>query len=324
MRRILLAALFSLGLTGSVQIAGAQSKTVGGLPVESVTVLAIKPSSDKIKDFVQERVAPSHALNRMARWTLGVCPLTIGLGDKYASYISQRIRDAARAVGAPVNSDPGCRPNIEVVFTTTPQALMDNIRRSDPVYLGFSYTSSEADALAKVTHPIQAWYTIMSQGAYEHRRLGFGGRTLDMGRCLASGSVSFHLDSVHEISLPCLTVAGGSGSRAKDDLVSAFYNVLILAEPAKLNDYEIGSLADYITMMALSQPSLDACPELPSVSNMLAAGCASSTTSRITDGDLAYLHALYRMPGGEFIAAQQDFIRDEMFKTLVADKGGAN
>src|SRR5580698_3144527 len=63
MRRILLAALFSLGLTGSVQIAGAQSKTVGGLPVESVTVLAIKPSSDKIKDFVQERVAPSHALN---------------------------------------------------------------------------------------------------------------------------------------------------------------------------------------------------------------------------------------------------------------------
>jgi hypothetical protein len=143
-----------------------------------------------------------------------------------------------------------------------------------------------------------------------------------MGRCHASGAVSFQLGGGQEISLPCLAIAGGSGSRAKDDLVSAFYNVLIVAEPAKLSDYEIGSLADYITMMALSQPSLDACPQLPSVSNMLAAGCASATTSRITDGDLAYLHALYGMPGGEFLAAQQDYIRGEMFKTLVTDKGG--
>lgn len=332
MRSILLIPLLSIGLATGIQIATSQPASVNSLPktlasalpVESVTVLATKPSSDKIKDFVQDRVAPSHALNRMARWTLGVCPLTVGLGDKYASYVTQRIRDVARAVGAPVNSDPGCRPNIEVVFTTTPQALMDNIRKSDAVYLGFHYTNREADALAKVTHPIQAWYTIMSEGEYEHRRLGFGGRTIDMGRCPVTGSVSFMVDAVHQISLPCLTVAGGSGSRAKDDLVSAFYNVLIVAEPAKLYDYEIGSLADYITMMALSQPSLDACPELPSVSNMLASGCASATTSRITDGDLAYLGALYRMPGGEFIAAQQDYIRGEMYRTLVTDKGGAN
>jgi hypothetical protein len=248
--------------------------------------------------------------------------MTVGLGDKYAAYLSQRIREVAHAVGAPVNSDPNCHPNIELVFTTTPQILMDNIRKTDPVYLGFHYLDSQADALAKVTHPIQAWYTIMSEGEYEHRRLGAGGRTLDMGRCHASGAVSFQLGNGHEISLPCLTVAGGSGSRAKDDLVSAFYNVLIVAEPAKLYDYEIGSLADYVTMMALSQPSLDACPELPSVSNMLAAGCSGATTSRITDGDLAYLHALYGMPGGEFMAAQQDYIRGEMYQTLVTDKGG--
>jgi hypothetical protein len=248
--------------------------------------------------------------------------MTVGLGDKYAAYLTQRIREVAKAVGAPVNPDPACRPNIEVVFTTTPQALLDNIRKTDPVYLGFHYTHAEADALATVTHPVQAWYTIMSEGEYEHRRLGTGGRTLDMGHCPVTGSVSFHLGGAQEISLPCLAVAGGSGSRAKDDLVSAFYNVLVVAEPARLYDYEIGSLADYITMMALSQPSLDACPELPSVSNMLAAGCRGATTSRITDGDLAYLRALYGMPGGEFMAAQEDYIRTEMYKTLVTDKGG--
>ena len=91
---------------------------------------------------------------------------------------------------------------------------------------------------------------------------------------------------------------------------------------AKLYDYEIGALADYITMLALSQPaSLDACRVLPSISNMLAGGC-TSVPSRITDGDLAYLRALYKMPDGSGLEIQRDEIRLEMKKTLVTDKGG--
>jgi hypothetical protein len=93
-----------------------------------------------------------------------------------------------------------------------------------------------------------------------------------------------------------------------------------VAEPAKLLDYEVGSLADYITMLALSQPdSLDSCQELPSISNMLAKGCASAS-SKITDGDLAYLRGLYNMPSGYSLSAQHDEIIYEMKKTLVTDK----
>jgi hypothetical protein len=99
-------------------------------------------------------------------------------------------------------------------------------------------------------------------------------------------------------------------------------NLLIVAESAKLYDYEIGSLADYITMLALSQPaSLDSCLELPSISNLLAPGCAS-VSNRITDGDLAYLRALYRMPDGTSLIVQRDEIMFRMKKTLVTDKGG--
>jgi len=126
------------------------------------------------------------------------------------------------------------------------------------------------------------------------------------------------------LDLPCATVVHGTGFRARDGLNSGFFNVLIVAEPAKLFNYEVGSLADYITMLVLSQlASLDSCQELPSISNMLAPDCAS-TTSRTTDGDLAYLHSLYTLYGGEFMAAQRTYIRDEMYKTLVTDKGGAN
>jgi hypothetical protein len=93
-----------------------------------------------------------------------------------------------------------------------------------------------------------------------------------------------------------------------------------VAEPAKLLDYEVGSLADYITMLALSQPAaLDSCQELPSVSNMMAANCAS-TAKRITTGDLAYLHALYKLSPGNFLVVQRDYIRDKMNDALVTGK----
>jgi hypothetical protein len=209
-----------------------------------------------------------------------------------------------------------------VVFTTAPQDLMENIRKTDPLYLGFHQTNREGDELAKVSHPIQAWYTTMSQGADEHRALGYGGRWLDAGKCPVGGGIAIKIGGGHELELPCVHGPSSNGSRAKDGLTSGFYNVLILAEPAKLFDNEIGSLADYVTLLALSQPaSLDGCRELPSISNMLAKGCAS-ITSRITDGDLAYLHALYKLPEGYGLSVQQDFKRDEMLKTLVTDKGG--
>ena len=113
-----------------------------------------------------------------------------------------------------------------------------------------------------------------------------------------------------------------NGSRARDGLSSGFFNILVVAEPAKLFDHEVGALADYIAMLALSQPaSLDSCQELPSISNMLAPGCPS-TSSRITDGDLAFLHAFYKLPDGNLLAAQRNYVRFEMKNTLMNPKRG--
>lgn len=310
-------AVIALGpSTASAQPPGA--KPAFALPRESITVIATRPSAETIKSFVETRAVPTHVLGRMARWMRPVCPLTVGLGDKYAKFVTQRIRDIAAAVGAPVNADPGCRPNIEVVFTTAPQGLLDNVRKSDPLYLGYYQTRGEADALAQVTHPIQAWYTTESLDMD-------GTRQIDSGRCGRDTTIKVPIPGggpgSYNMELPCAVIVHASGSRLRDGLSSGFFNILIVAEPDKLLDYEVGSLADYITMQALSQPaSLDSCQELPSISNMLAKDCAS-VTARITDGDLAYLHALYRL-SGEGMSTQRDEMQYEMKKILVTDKGG--
>jgi hypothetical protein len=301
------------------------------LPPESITVTAIKPSEAAIKDFVHTRAAPTYVLGRMARWKLKICPLTIGLGDKYAKYINQRIRAIASAVGAPVNADPGCRPNVEVVFTTSPQSLMDSVRVRQPLFLGYHHNSREAGELAKVTRPIQAWYTTESLDMD-------GSRQIDTGTCGVNGGTTLNVESPNmadgamqpgggtpvQLSLPCAVVLHVTGFRARDGLSSGFFNILIVAEPAKLFDHEVGSLADYISMLALSQPvSLDNCREVPSVSNLLAPNCAFAS-SHITDGDLAYLHALYKLPDGELLATQRNYISRAMEQVLVTDKGGPN
>ena len=47
---------------------------------------------------------------------------------------------------------------------------------------------------------------------------------------------------------------------------SDLYHVIIVVEPARLEDYEIGTLADYIALLALTQmSSLDACQPLASI-----------------------------------------------------------
>ena len=126
----------------------------------------------------------------------------------------------------------------------------------------------------------------------------------------------------HNLTLPCAVVVHVTGSRAMDGLSSGFFNVLIVAEPARLLDYEVGTLADYVAMMTLSQPaSQDVCQELPSISNLLVPGC-KSVPSHITDADLAYLRGLYRMPSGITLAVQYNQLEYQMKKVLVTDKGG--
>ena len=300
-------------------------KAAFALPPESVTVTATKPSDETIKGYIDKRIAPTRVVGRLARWTKKMCPQTIGLGPKYATYVTRRIRDIAVAVGAPLDEDLNCRPNVEVVFTTTPQALMDNVRKKQPILLGYHDNMSQADRMAKVSFPIQAWYTTESMDMN-------GNRSVDSGRCGFENTINvgapgtmggdLQAGAALQMSLPCAIVVHSSGFRAHDGLSSGLFNVLIVAEPAKLYDYEVGTLADYAALLALSQPfAQDNCQELPSISNLFAPGCTAAA-NHITDGDLAYLRGLYKMPEGYGLATQINQLRYQMKKVLVTDKGG--
>lgn len=151
----------TLAIALVVLTAGAQAQGSGAARVESVTVVGTR-DRQRMEKFIESFAAPTALLGKLARWKTGICPVAVGLRPAAIKFILDRLRKVATDVGAPVDARPRCTANIEIVFTTTPQGLLDNVRKEHSIYLGYASSSSQADRLAAVIRPIQAWYTTQS------------------------------------------------------------------------------------------------------------------------------------------------------------------
>jgi hypothetical protein len=268
---------------------------------ESVTVTGTR-SRQVLDQFVESFAAPNRLTGKIARWEDGICPVAVGLKPAFLGFITQRMRNVAAKAGAPIDDHASCKPNIEIVFTTTPQALLDNVRKQNEPFLGYADSSGARKKLATVTRPIQAWYTTATKDLR-------GKKEVDSAK---GGGITIRLPA----PVPHGSAAAVDGSRLRDGMRSTFYHIIIVADPRLLVDYEIGAVADYVSMLALTQlSSLDACQQLPSIVNMLAPGCARLTMA-MTDNDAAYLRGLYHMTPDMIALAQENEVAYQMEKGL--------
>src|ERR1700744_3616471 len=122
-------------------------------PVETVTVNGRRVPDEEIRAFVNARTAPTLKLGKVARWDKGICPTVLGLDSSFADFVTRRLKETAAKVGAPLDPNLQCAPDIQIVFTTTPQTLLDNIRKNYDALLGYHDNGAQAEAMAKVTHP---------------------------------------------------------------------------------------------------------------------------------------------------------------------------
>jgi hypothetical protein len=258
-----------------------------------------QPADDAaVSAFVQSHTAVTH-LGRIARWDDPICPGIAGLPAGFSKFILQRIRTVAAAAGAKVDPE-GCRANISIVFTTSPQALVDGLRAKDPVMLGYFDNSDQADKLAKVNHAIQAWYVT---------------KTVDL-----RGKWTVDANSRYLHSSQNYDTRESNGTRVGDGLSSAFFSVTVVADPSKLGAFEIGALADNVAMLALSQPStLEECTILPSIENLALTGCtAAAKLAAMSANDSAFLYGLYHVKPGASLSGQKDSISFGMKEKLAS------
>lgn len=273
-----------------------------GLAVENVIVTEPRFRTEKALDnFIIGHAKPSPFLGKIARWKTGICPVTIGLPDKFNLYVTQRIIWVAMAAGAPLDAHEPCRPNVAVLATPQPQKLLDFIRQKRVSLLGFHYRP-QAGHIAAMTLLVQAWYSTATEDF-------MGLITAD----IPSGALGYGVMS--PFGLPFMSV---SGSRNGDGLKSEFTTAIIVVDSSKIAGKEIGALADYIAMLTLAQGRYyDTCQGVPTITNLMASGCgAEMKPAAITDVDMTYLRGLYRMDAGGSYIGQRGSIAFEMKKDL--------
>ena len=296
---------------------------MGQAPSDIVTVTGAK-EREVLRGFVDSVAMPTNVIGKIARWEVPICPYTVGVKPEAAQFITDRVKAVATEIGAPVSSNTKCTFNIEIVFTKTPQALLDDMKKNQPALLGYQSSSEDLDRLATFSRPIEGRYTTATKdlrGKVEvdsPRTTSNGqGVTLQMP-CVMLGRKFEPPGKICTQTIPQARKFEVTGARLGDGLRSNFYHVVIVVDPRMIAGQQLDAVSDYIAMLTLTQlASLDACQALPSIVNLLAKGCANPPGG-LTATDKGYLRGLYRMQADMNLGVQKNEIATQMEQAMVS------
>lgn len=242
-------------------------KITAPIVTEEITITAGRLNRI-VRDFIDVTTMPS-PIGQVSRWKIRICPRTTGMAPGYTAFVTQRIRAIARDIGAPIDPDETCAPNLQIIFTETPQGMLNTIRDELPALLGYHYAPQAKD-LATVTHPVQGWY---ATGSRDRR-----------GQLITDNPYGVAMTTVE-------------GSRIKTGLRSEFIAVTVVIDLVRVENQEIGAIADQIALLAFSQSrAFERCRTVPSVANMFLQCDEGLIATALTKYDRAYLKALYATP----------------------------
>ena len=315
-QRVILAAF--VVTIGSLATARAHDAASAAAVIPDVTVTAPPPptdaelAGDSLYQFIVHH-ATVHYVNtgttgNLARWRGGrqsICPVTVGLAPGYNAFVTARLRALATYVGAPVQSDPQCKTNVQILFTNNPQERMDDVIKWASVYFRNRYSGGVKDLIAfKGDHAIQGWYMTTSSGAL----------VLNTDVALVGLSLLPVWPQITQLynggSNLGTRTGGGAGSG------SGIGIVILVVDTTKVAGATIGTIADYVSMLTLSvAQSPDNCDPLPSILDLMSSSCgAREKPTAVTAGDLAFLKALYYLNTGLGPSLSRNQIHDNMMR----------
>ncbi len=253
------------------------------------------PSFDRTLGFINELSDPVGSGFGLARMESSVCFRVHNAPADMSDYLQQRMAKTAAVTGLAVQQ-PGCVPNVDVVFTDDAKASARYfIREKNQLLRPFGNvagTTQGAQALhdfARLDAPVRWWQTTVQ---------------VDW-----NGDVAMNLPQGNSL----VPVAGGTSHLAqgiRDRLLGS----LILVEIGKLGDTSWDQLADYLAMVALVQVNPQA--RLAGYDSILKLFDFGAAPQSLTAWDTAYLSSLYSINRHLYPHAQQGQLADLMRRSL--------
>lgn len=257
--------------------------------------------------MVETMLAPSFSIEgQYARWKVPVCPHVYGLTPAAGYVIERRIKDVAQQVGAPVDRNDPCLPNIGIIFTADPQASLLSIAAVRPLLV----EGGSQKLVAR--YPVQAWYATF--------KTDFNG--------LRTADIPF---DVSNPASDCIMAAGGAcempwiranDSRLHTGLTAEMGAATVLVDSKAVTGMSLGELGDYLAFLTLAQASqYGACQPLPTIANRMLKDCGPGNTPHgLSHIDIALLTALYEVPDSPEVLQKQRIV-GAMRRSLEAQFG---
>ena len=168
--------------------------------------------------------------------------------------------------------------------------MVERAVRRNPLVIGFHY-AAQRDRVMRVRQPVQAWYVTTTRGGSGEERIDQAG---------------------------VRTPGGGAGSRLTNSISSGLAHVLIFADSRVVEGQDADAIAELLAFLALAQtPVAETCDESATILNLMNPACPPERRPvTLTEPDLAYLRALYRMDPEAGPQMQRGAIVQNMAETL--------
>ncbi|WP_313445838.1 hypothetical protein [Brevundimonas sp.] len=279
--------LFALLLATPLQSAPATEPQSATLPDVEVTGV---PERDAVQGFVGRVAAPATGRG-LARWRGPICPATVNLRAEAAQPILDRVSDISAELHLRPGQ-PGCDPNLVIIFTNDGSALAQKMVENDARLFrvgvsGFDRGQAPLQAFRTSEKPVRWWSLSMPVDKFGSRAVRVPGdqpRFISPDIAEAAGCGGYDCPIAFAPIVEATT-----GSRLTDQTVDALYKVIVIVDLSKTGSVSAGQLGDYIAMISLAQ--IDVAAETSSYETVL--NLFDDAGPGMTDWDRAYLHSLY-------------------------------
>ncbi len=248
--------------------AAAQAATT---PLETVEVTA---SREKVRHEIQTFV---HKVTRLegefvGRWGVPICPMVVGVSDAQAQFIQHRLLEVQGMVRKrEATTKPNCRPNLFVIITDEADQVVTDWKERDPGM--FRWKTREGVSRSGGIGPVRTWHNAIVEPA--DGRPSTGSR---LTKGVPGGTSICPLSG--RIVAPCW-----------EHITTA----VVLVDATKAGNVALAQLADFITVVSLSQIDLSAeLGGIDSILRLFAQPPPDVPPTGLTEWDYAFLNGLYR------------------------------
>jgi len=257
--------------------------------------LSPKEYHEKVASFVRD-TGVAAGMRPAARWVQPACFRAMGLSDEQGAYVEGLLGRVAAEVGVPVAKRP-CDTNIAVTFTGDAKGVVKAIQKRSPLRLAETSAVARA-ALVEGDAPVRWWYTTDRVSRFGTSRGEASPRmTLDAG---AGGT------SLPGSDIP--TIQHYTSSVVSSQVVRSLQTATVVIDVTKAAGLSLEALASYAALVAFAEINArDAAPD-----DSILAALKPGGPRELTEIDLAFLRALYRLPLDREALAQRGLLVDRM------------